>query len=140
MTADRIRLGRLKRLEKLRAIVRQGALAEAGRAEARLTRLETMAERTAGLIDDYARRNDAACGADLVRERLYLGELHRLAVQNHAEVAQARAVADARAAEAAIAERRRAAVEDRAAATQARITRDAGAASVPLGARPAPKT
>jgi hypothetical protein len=140
MTPDGIRLGRLKRLEKLRAIVRQGALAEAGRAEARLARLQAVAERTAGLIDEYAGRNDAACGADLVRQRLYLGELHRLAVQNSAEVAQARAAADARAAEAAAAERSRAAVEDRAAVTQARITRQAGAAAVPLGARPGPTT
>ena len=136
MKAERARLGRLKRLEKLRAIARHAALAEAGRAEARLAQLEHLADRTAALIGTYASRTDAACGADLVSQRTYLGELQTMVVRNDADLARAREQADAMAAAASVAERRRAAVEDRASATQQRIARHQSAADIPLGARP----
>ena len=42
MKAERTRLVRLKRLETLRGIARQTALAEAGKAEARLAELEAL--------------------------------------------------------------------------------------------------
>lgn len=135
MKADRARLGRLQRLEKLRAIARHNALAEAGRAETRLTNLENLQHRTAALITTYALRTDAQCGADLVRQRIYLGELQRMAGRNETDVARARKQADALAAEAAAAERSRAAVEDRAGATARRIARHHSAATLPLGAR-----
>ena len=134
MKADRARLGRLQRLEKLRAIARHNALAEAGRAETRLTNLENLQHRTAALITTYALRTDAQCGADLVRQRIYMGELQRMAGRNETDVARARKQADALAAEAA-AERSRAAVEDRAGATARRIARHHSAATLPLGAR-----
>jgi len=140
MKAEHARLGRLRRLEKLRAIARQNALAEAGRAEARLASLETLGQRTATLITGYATRTDAECAADLVRQRVYLGELQRMAVRNETDIARARDHADARAAEAAAAERSRAAVEDRAEATAQRIARHQSAAAVPLGTRPPRKT
>ena len=136
MKAEHARLGRLRRLEKLRAIARQNALAEAGRAEARLAQLETLGTRTAALITGYAARTDAACGGDLSSQRVYLGELQRMVARNDGDIARAREHADARAAQAAAAERSRAAVEDRANATQARIARQQTAAAVPLGARP----
>ena len=129
MKAERARLARLKRLEKLRAIARQTALSEAGRAEARLADLETLGQRTATLITGYATRTDADCGADLVRQRIYLGELQRMATRTEADVARARDQADARAA-----------VEDRATATAQRIARHQAAAAVPLGSRPSRKT
>jgi len=140
MKAERTRLARLKRLEKLRAIARQSALADAAGAEAALARLTQLATRTATLIDGYGARSDAACGDDLARQRIYLGELHRMATRTDADVVRARDHADVRAAQAAAAERSRAAVEGRAHAAQARITRAQSAASVPLGARPVPKT
>jgi hypothetical protein len=136
MKAERARLGRLKRLEKLRAIARHNALAEAGRAEARLAQLRQLGDRTVALISTYAARSDAACGADLASQRVYLDELQRLGQRNSADIARARAEADARAAQAAQAERSRAAVEDRATATAQRITRHENAAAIPLGARP----
>jgi hypothetical protein len=135
MTPDQIQLARLKRLEKLRAIARHNALAESGRAEARLANLEGLGQRTATLIAQYATRSDAECGADLARQRVYLGELQRVVVANQTDVARARVDADARAAEAAAAERRRAAAEDRADAAQQRIARRAAGAAVPLGGR-----
>lgn len=135
MKAERTRLGRLQRLEKLRAIACQNALSEAGRAEAKLARLEHLGQRTAALVAGYARRTDATCGADLVNARIYLAELQNIVTRNQADVARAREQADARAAQAAAAERSRAAVEDRAQASQARITRHDSAAGLPLGGR-----
>ncbi|WP_050805620.1 hypothetical protein, partial [Novosphingobium nitrogenifigens] len=117
MKAERLRLKRLQRLEKLRAIARQTALAEAGRAEAQLAQLETLGQRTASLISDYAQRDDATLAEDLVRQRAFVAGLSQLAVNTRNDIARARDNADRRAAEAAAAERRRAAVEDRAAAT-----------------------
>jgi len=136
MKAERQRLGRLKRLEKLRAIARHNALAQAGRAEARLAQLEHLGERTAALITGYAARTDAACGGDLVSQRVYLGELQRVVGRNDTDIARAREHADALAQQAASAERSRAAVEDRANATRARIARHEASATVALGARP----
>ena len=136
MKAERARLVRLKRLEKLRAIARHNALAEAGRAEAKLAQLEHLGERTAALIGTYAARTDAVCGGDLTSQRVYLGELQRMVGRNDADIARARETADALAAQAAVAERRRAAVETRASATQHRITRHQAGEAVPLGARP----
>ena len=135
MKAERARLARFTRLEKLRAIARQTALAEAGRAEARLASLETLGQRTAALITGYATRTDADCGADLVRQRVYLGELQTMATRTCGDIARARDHADQRAAQAAAAERSRAAAEDAASATAQRIARHASAATVPLGAR-----
>jgi hypothetical protein len=135
MKAERARLVRLGRLERLRAITRQAALAEAGKAEQRLAQLEHLGTRTAGLIDGYARRTDAACGGDLASQRVYLGELQRIVTSTNEDIVWARAAADARAAEAAAAERSRAAVETRVNATQARIDRYVAAAAVPLGGR-----
>ena len=136
MKSEHVRLGRLKRLEKLRAITRQSALVEAGRAEARLAQLEQLGARTTTLVTLYGARTDAACGGDLVSQRIYLGELVTMAERNDADVARASGQADALAAQAAAAERSRAAVEERACATQQRIARHRAAAAIPLGARP----
>ena len=135
MRAEAARLVRLKRLEHLRALARASALAEAGRAEARLAQLNGLGERTAALIAGYAARSDAQCGADLLSQRHYLDELNKLAGRNAADVERARAAADARAAEAAVAERRRAAVEDRAGEAERRIAKAKMAQATPLGGR-----
>lgn len=135
MKAERQRLGRLQRLEKLRDIARHNALAESGKAETRLASLELLQQRTNTLITGYALRIDAQCGADLVRQRIYLGELQRMVGRNETDVSRARDQADARAAEAAAAERSRAAVEARAQASAEAIARHDRAATQPLGAR-----
>jgi hypothetical protein len=135
MKAERARLARLQRLEKMRAIARQTALAEAGRAEARLAHLEQLGRRTAALIADYGTRADAECAGDLVRQRHYLGELERMVTTNRADIARAREAADTRSAEAAAAERRRAAVEERVEATAQSIARRAAMTGLPLGGR-----
>ncbi|WP_428333093.1 hypothetical protein [Novosphingobium sp.] len=133
--ADHAHLRRLQRLEKLRGIAGHNALAEAGRAETRLAGLEMLQARTNALITGYASRTDAQCGADLARQRIYLGELQGMVGRNDSDVARARDQADARAAEAAAAERSRAAVETRADAIAQAIARARSAAALPLGAR-----
>ncbi|MGG2362219.1 hypothetical protein ACE4Z5_24950, partial [Salmonella enterica] len=94
-----------RRLERIRAIVRQTALIEAGRAEARLAQLETLGQRTAGLIAGYASRTDAQCGEDLARQGAFVAGLARMAETTRTDIARARDNADRRAAEAAAAER-----------------------------------
>jgi hypothetical protein len=47
MKAERAKLKRLQRLEKLRDVTKQAALGEAARAESTLAQLTTLAERTA---------------------------------------------------------------------------------------------
>ncbi|WP_068077976.1 hypothetical protein [Novosphingobium lentum] len=125
MKAERARLARLTRLEKIRAIARQTALAEAGRAEGTLAQLQALADRTARLAGDYAARDDAGDAAALRRQFAFIHGLDRIATGTRADVAQARGVADARAAEAAAAERRRGAVEDRMIEQARRIARKA---------------
>lgn len=139
MQAERTRLARLRRLEKLRAAARTQALAEAGAAEARLAAAEDLGRRTAALAHDYALRRDADMGADLVRQRAYGAQLQAVLAEAHAEIARARSAADARARDAQSAERSRAAVADRAATTADRIARAAAGAGLPLGARTPPR-
>ena len=140
MKPDRKSLRRLDRLEHLRAIARRQALSEAGRAEAHLARTSELGERTAALIAGYAAARDAACGADLARQRQFVAALQRLAHDNSAEIARARAQADTRAAEAAAAERRRAAVETRADAARRLLQRDAATSAQPLGGKTRPRS
>ena len=53
MTADHRKLLRLQRLERVRAIAKQAAAAEAARAEGTLSQLLALAQRTRGLAADY---------------------------------------------------------------------------------------
>lgn len=138
-TADRNKLKRLRRLERLRGIARQTALAEAARAEATLAQVSNLEARTAALIDAYRLRRNARDGSELSQTQQFIAGLTRIADQTAADLVRAREAADARAAEAAEAERRRAAVDDRIEAARQRIARKAAenahpsAPSGPLG-------
>lgn len=125
MSAEKAKLKRLRRLERLRSIARQSALAEAARAEAALAQVANLQARTAALIDAYRLRRDATTGADLKQSQRFVAGLTRIADQTAADLARAREAADTRAAEAAEAERRRAAVDDRIEAARQRIARKA---------------
>jgi len=114
MKAERAKLKRLQRLEKVRAIAKQSAVTEAARAESTLTQLQMLAERTGQLAADYAARTDAEDGAALGRIGRFAGSLQGLRAATEADVSRARAIADERQSQLATAERRRAAVEDRA--------------------------
>lgn len=134
-TADRTKLKRLRRLERLRGIARQTALAEAARAENTLAQVTHLEARTTALIEAYRRRRDARDGAELVQAQQFTAGLTRLADSTARDLVRVREAADTRAAEAAEAERRRAAVDDRIEATRQRIARKAAAISHP--AKPA---
>lgn len=103
---------RLRKLERLRAIARQTALAEAARAEGTLAQLTGLAERTRLLAADYAARNDAASAADLAGHLRFAEGMQGVTRSAAAEAGNARRLADHKAQAVAEAERRRAAVED----------------------------
>lgn len=115
MKAERDKLKRLQRLEKIRAIAKQTAVTEAARAEQTLAQLNALAERTRALRNDYAARTDMDNGAELSRMVRFVGGLQGIATTTQADAARAHALADRRQSELASAERRRAAVEERAA-------------------------
>ncbi len=121
MTAERQKLARLVRLERVRAIARQNAASEAARAESTLVQLRALAARSGDLAAEYNSRVDALNGAELRRLSLFAGGLHSVCRHTSADAARAQAVADLRQGELAGAERRRAAVEDRATATSRAI-------------------
>ncbi|WP_174549164.1 hypothetical protein [Novosphingobium rosa] len=114
MKAERAKLARLQRLEKLRAIAKQNAVTEAARAETTLSQLTTLVERTQSLTQEYAARRDMADGGDLARMQRFIMGLQGIAATTTADRQRAHALADRRQAELVAAERRRAAVEDRA--------------------------
>lgn len=130
MTADRKKLARLQRLERLRDIARRQALAEAGRAEGTLAQLTALVERTQAMHSAYVARADAGDGHALIHQYRFVEGLGRVARGTRADADRARAQADARNAEAAQAERRRAAVEDRATAHQRSMARKQAAQPV----------
>lgn len=134
-TADRIKLKRLRRLERLRGIARQTALAEAAKAESALAQVANLEARTTALIEAYRLRRDARDGAELAQTQHFVAGLTRIADSTAQDLVRARETADARAAEAAEAERRRAAVDDRIETARQRIARKAAATSHP--SRPA---
>lgn len=114
MKAERAKLQRLQRLEKVRAIAKQTAITEAARAETTYAQLSALAARTGDLAADYAARTDAADGAALAGLRRFASGLQGIRATTQADAARAQAIADRRQIELASAERRRAAVEERA--------------------------
>jgi hypothetical protein len=133
MTAERKRLLRLQRLERVRAIAKQAAAQEAAAAESTLTQLEALAERTRLLAADYAGRSEARDGATLQQVGRFAGGLQSIYTRTTSDAAQARRVADAKMAELAAAERRRSIVEEHANKKARDIANRSG--TPPLGAR-----
>lgn len=117
MQAERAKLRRLKRLERVRAIARETAAIEAAEAEGTLARLLALAGRTTDLADSYAGRADAHDAFELQQLLRFAQGLDQVARATRADSARAQELADRRQAELATAERRRAVVEERAQAT-----------------------
>lgn len=136
MTADRRKLARLLRLERIRAIAGRQALAEAGRAEGTLAQLQALVTRTEAIQGEYATRADAVDGHALAHQYRFIEGLGRVAQGTRADADRAREAADFRAREAAEAERRRAAVEDRAEAHRRAMARKDAAPPVGGSRRP----
>lgn len=114
MKAERQRLARLQRLERVRAIAKQVAAAEAARAEGTLAQLEALADRTRRLAADYAARTGAGDGAELRQLVRFAGGLQGISATTTSDAARARIAADDKAVALAAAERSRSAVEQRA--------------------------
>lgn len=125
MNADRKRLIRLRRLEKIRAIAKQTAALEAAQAESTLTQLKSLSERTRALAADYASRREMADGAALHQVGRFVTGLQAISRTTHGEAQRAQSIADAKQLQLAAAERRRAAIEERA-ALQERMIAKAG--------------
>lgn len=113
MKAEQRRLLRLQRLERVRAIARQTAAAEAARAESTLSKLEMLAERTRLLVGDYTARKGARDGAALRNVNEFADGLQTIAARTSGDADAARRLADSKMADLAAAERRRAAVDER---------------------------
>lgn len=113
MQAERKRLARLTRLERVRAIAKQAAATAAAEAEGTLSQLERLAARTGQMVTDYGTRADAADGLALRQLSRFVDGLQGIATSTEADARRARTIADGKQAELAAAERRRAAVEDR---------------------------
>lgn len=123
MTADHRKLLRLQRLERVRAIAKQAAAAEAARAEGTLSQLLALAERTRGLAADYTVKDNIKDGASLRQMIEFAGGLQNIAARTSGDADTARIVADGKLTELATAERRRAAVDERVERQAARIAR-----------------
>lgn len=132
MKEERARLARLKRLERIRDIARQTALAEAGKAEGTLAQLQSLADRTSRLSADYSARTDARDAHGLQQLRHFVAGLDRITSGTRADAERARTYADLKAQEAAAAERRRAAVEERATAQEQLIARKIASGTIPV--------
>ena len=139
MAPDRRKLARLLRLERVRAIAKQGAAADAAAAESTLSRLHDLASRTRDLAGDYGARQNLHTGGDLARLGHFTRGLQGILASTEADVARARAVADRRLAELASAERARAAVDDRASHTARNLAAKALAGEAQSGA-PGPRS
>ncbi|KPF90052.1 hypothetical protein IP81_15895 [Novosphingobium sp. AAP83] len=140
MKAERTRLARLKRLERIRDIARRNALAEAGKAESTLAQLQGLVDRTARLSAEYAARTDMPDAHALQQLRQFVAGLDRITTGTRADAANAKVIADTKAQEAAAAERKRAAVEERAEAQARLIAQKIANAQTPLGKRKATGT
>ena len=133
MKAERARLRRLLRLERVRAIARQTLAAQAAQAEGTLAQLEALASRTQRLVLDYSTRRDAGDGLAMRQLGQFIAGLQDISLATHGDANKARVAADRKHDELAIAEQSRAAVEDRADRQARRIASRSGPAA--LGAR-----
>lgn len=114
MKAERARLLRLNRLERVRAIAKQTAAQEAAAAESTLSQLEALAERTRLLAADYGNRSEAHDGASLQQIGRFAQGLRSIYSRTANDAATAKRIADNKMSELADAERRRSIVEEHA--------------------------
>ncbi len=133
MKAERDRLVRLKRLERVRAIAKQTAAAEAAQAEGTLAQLESLAERTRAMAAEYANRSGVQDGASLQQVNRFARGLEGISSNTSNDAANARRIADVKMQALSQAERRRAVVEERADA-QAKLIAKGSEAPI-LGSR-----
>ena len=133
MKQERLRLARLKRLEKIRGIAKQVAANEAAQAESTLAQLRALSQRTRSLATDYATRREAGDGASLHHLGKFVSGLQAISRTTEGDARRAQSIADAKMVLLTEAERRRAATAERAELQEKMIAK---AAQVPvLGGR-----
>lgn len=123
MQAERRRLQRLGRLERVRAVAKNRAAAEAAAAEGNLARLDALDLRTRALHADYGRRAAPVDALELGHRLRFVAGLEGVALATRRDAQAARTTADRLQQELALAERRRAAVEDRASRAREALAR-----------------
>lgn len=133
MNAQVARLRQLRRLERVRAIAKQTAAAEAAQAEGTLAQLLHLHERTLRLVDEYAVRPGSSNGMAMREQANFLRHLTGLSASTAQDSDKARNQADVRQTALAAAERRRASVEEHAGKQRANLARRAE--NAPYGAR-----
>ena len=114
MRPEQMRLRRLQRLERVRAIAKHDALRAAASAEGSFSQLLGLARRTAAMAEDYRARTGMSDALALAQHLAFVSGLTGISTATSSDAEQAQALADRRQAELALAERRRVAVEDRA--------------------------
>ena len=114
MKQERLRLARLKRLEKIRGIAKQVAANEAAQAESTLAQLRALSQRTRSLATDYATRREAGDGASLHHLGKFVSGLQAISRTTEGDARRAQSIADAKMVLLTEAERRRAATAERA--------------------------
>lgn len=113
MQAERARIRRLQRLEKVRALAKRQATADSASAEDQLAQLQRLAARTQAMLAEYRGRTSLTDGLELRQLVQFVAGLNGISAVTQGDAEQARQWADRKQQELAQAERRRAAVEDR---------------------------
>lgn len=132
--AERRRLARLQRLERVRDIAKQALLAESAQAEQTLGQLESLAGKSRALASEYVAHDATLDGLALI-QMLRFGEgLRGVSRRADDDAERARTIADRKSRELAEAERRRAAVESRVNAAVRGLARDAASVGATLTA------
>ena len=96
MKEEKQRLVRLRRLEKIRAIAKQTAAAEAAQAEGTLSQLRALSERTRRMASEYASRREVGDGAALRQLGKFVNGLQAISRTTDGDAARAQAIADAK--------------------------------------------
>ncbi|MBS7671334.1 hypothetical protein [Croceicoccus gelatinilyticus] len=113
MKADKRKLERLKRIERVRSISKHVAATQAAAAEGTLGQLLSLRDRTRTIAGSYDPQGLCVQGGDLRVLGSFLGGMHRLTQQTEDDIVTARSVADARQADLVSAEKRQSVVTDK---------------------------
>lgn len=127
MHSEALRLSRLRRIERIRAVAKDMKLAEAAQAESTLGQLQALASRTRAMAEGYSNRSDPRDALQLQSVKSFAESLHSMSEKVSADVVTARAFADRLGEDVSAAERRRATAEERANQQQAAMNRAAAA-------------
>lgn len=115
MKAERNRLKRWQRLERMREIAKRAAAIEAAEAETALAQLALLSEHAAALAGQYGARSGETNGAALRHLHGFARALAGISASTASDADRARTVADARQQDLASAERSRSTVAEHAA-------------------------